>query len=216
MKASFSLRKRKTLLLKKPALCSYLILVWSMAQQGINMTNSKQMGGSFSKAEKRKQKRHEKCALDFFTIWSDVWTPVRILQHEGWWLLNWPHPNLRGEILCQSPDLEEKIICENKTAKVQRSVFLAPVDVASLPCREAGLLVGRRIFKGPSWTVKMNCTSLREAATSLSKDEWKKIPVPTAEISKPPHPSQGDSQKLTLATDQARNMLASCQSTEPF
>lgn len=60
-----------------------------MAQQGINMTNSKQMGGSFSKAEKRKQKNDMKSVRWtslLFEVTSDSCEDSS--EDEGWWLLN--------------------------------------------------------------------------------------------------------------------------------
>lgn len=146
----FPLKKRKTLLQKKPALCSYLIssLVHGSTrhQHGKQQTNVRELLKSRKTKTKNDMKSVRRTSL-LFAVTSDSCEDSS--EDEGGWLLNWPHPNLRGEILCQSPDLEEKITCENKPRRKFRGVcFLAPGwDVASLPRAGRGcLFVGRQYF----------------------------------------------------------------------
>lgn len=106
----FSTLKKSKLLQKKPALCSCQSLAQSMILQGTSMTNSKQRCWSFSK---KKIYMKSMCpTVLIFTKRRDSFMFLVNMRASGY--LMDPHLNPGEQVLCHSPDLGEKITCENK------------------------------------------------------------------------------------------------------
>lgn len=156
-----------------------------------------------------------------FNICSNVWLLWGFLWRWGLVVIELTPPKserIDSVSVCRSG--REDNLWKQTAAKVQRSAFPGPWVRCGLPapCRERLFVCWTSVFsKALPEQSKMNCNFLREAATSLTEDEWKKkSQLQQQKSQNPPHPSQETHRSWLQATDQARNMLAFCQSVKPF
>lgn len=192
MKALFPLRKEKRYS-KKACLVFLFTLVWSYGSTRYQHDNSKQMGGSFSKAEKRKQKNDMKSVcvgLLYYlkwrlTLWGFFWRWGLVVIELT------PPKSERRDSVSVSRSGREDNLWKQTVWKFRGVCFLALRDVVSCPVQgEAVCLLDVSIFKrsfpnSQKWTV-ISWERQPQACPKMNE----KNPSSDSRNLKPPHPSQ--------------------------